>query len=1149
MTKKALRQVSLDDKYEVQQGRIFISGTQALTRIALIQRQLDKQQGLNTRGYISGYRGSPLGGLDMALWQQRERLKESDVVFQPGVNEDLAATAIWGTQQLDYFPDPEVDGVYSMWYGKGPGVDRSTDVLRHGNIAGSHKNGGVLVVAGDDHPGKSSTVVNQSEPLLASLNMPVLYPSNVAEIMEFGLLGWQLSRYSGLWVGLKTVNETVEQTETIEIDLENFKAILPAHDHGESVNISRTVFMPQNGEVLVKRIRLPLVHQFVRANGLDKTPWQGQGGLGIITAGKSYEDVLQAFNLLGLSQQDAEQMGIGIYKPGCIWPLEPQGLTEFAQARAELLVLEEKTPVMEPQIGTLLFNLEQRPKLSGKNSAEGNPILPSDIQYTPMMLIDAIVDRLKRQGPLPEGLAQRYQAVVDEFALVTANSKVQPAAMRMPYFCSGCPHNRSTKLPEGSLGMAGIGCHAMAAFKRPDTMLPTQMGGEGLNWTGAAPFSGTRHMFQNMGDGTYYHSGLMAIRGAIAAKVNITYKILFNDAVAMTGGQPVDGPLSVGDIIRQVQAEGVNKVALVSDQPELHRNSGDIPAGIEIHHRDDLMALQEQFRTLEGTTVILYEQTCAAEKRRRRKKGLFPNPAKRAVINPDVCENCGDCSVQSTCVSIQPTATALGVKRTIDQSSCNKDFSCVNGFCPSFVTVHGAEPKRPDAKGFDEKLLAAIPTPAVASVREGNHAIMIAGIGGTGVITVGAVIGMAAHLEGRHCSIYDMTGLSQKNGAVYSHLRIADNADAVSAQRIGTGEADLVLGFDLIAALTGDSGITFNPNKTDLLGNTDITTTSDFQFNRNFKIEDSVIRTQLKQRTQPERVHFIDASSLALELCGDTIAANMFMVGFAAQKGLLPVSLDAMLRAIELNGVAVAFNKQAFALGRLYAHQPEVIQAQRDSGSVATEPSLDDTIEHRTGLLTDYQSAAYAQRYRDTIARLRQAEADSGSVALTVAAAHNLAKLMAYKDEYEVARLHSSAKFKAQLEQQFEPGFQLKFHMAPPLLSRIDKQSGRPKKMEFGGWMMSVFKGLASLKGLRGTALDPFGYTEERRHERGLIKSYLADVEQAIAWLNAHPGQQPPQALVALLNLPDGIRGYGPVKASAMADASQQRDALLAQLN
>jgi len=1143
--KPVLMDVELSDKFDKDDSRIFISGSQALARLALIQRQVDQKHGLNTRGYISGYRGSPLGMLDNTLWRENERMEEAGVVFQPGVNEDLAATAVWGTQQLDSFPDPLVDGVYAMWYGKGPGVDRSGDAMRHGNAFGTHKHGGVLVVMGDDHPGKSSTVTNQSEPLLSALSIPILYPSNVQEIIEFGLLGWALSRYCGLWVGLKTVNETVEQTQTVSIHTDSFSVELP--DRGldaDNVNIKFRGFNPQAMEVTVKRVRLPQVHKFVRANNINKLRIGGSGGLGIVTSGKTYSDVIHALNMLGLDGAGGKELGIAVYKVGCVWPLEPEGLKEFARGRPELLFIEEKSAMLEPQAAHLLFNEPERPRLVGKKDELGNTLLPSDVQLEPDSLANLIVARLGVLGASQPGLLERHSELQQNLAENVQFTNAAPATvMRVPYFCSGCPHNTSTRVPQGSLAMAGIGCHAMAMMKRSDTLLPTHMGGEGMNWAGVSAFSGTSHMFQNLGDGTYFHSGLMAIRGAVASGVNITYKILYNDAVAMTGGQPIDGPLSVHKMARQVAAEGAKQVVVVSDDPGKFR--GALPAGVEIHPREELDLVQKQLREISGTTVLIYEQTCAAEKRRRRKRGTYPNPPKRLFINDAVCEGCGDCSEQSTCVSVQPKETEFGIKRQIAQSSCNKDYSCNNGFCPAFVTVLNAEPKKPSGVVLDGALFEQLPTPATTAISHGSMGVMIAGIGGTGVITVGAVMGMAAHIEGKACSIYDMTGLSQKNGSVYSHLRIAENPEDLDVQRIGASEADLVLGFDLVAALTGDAAQTYNKGRTRIIGNSDVVPTVDFQFDRDLVINQHQIESTIIARTGADNAYFVDATDLALKLLGDTIGANMFVVGYAAQLELLPISVAALEKAIELNGTAVKFNLTAFALGRLFAHSPQSITALLpESAAPIGEQTLHELINARAGHLRDFQNQAWADRYMAVVEKVRVAEeaASAGSTDLTRAVATNLSKLMSYKDEYEVARLYTDPAFKQKLDEQFEPGYTLKFNLAPPMISRTNPSTGLPMKREFGDWILQGFQVLAKLKGLRGTPLDIFGYSAERKMERGLIGEYEALLEQILAGLSAAKLD----SAIELARLPDDIRGYGYVKDKFLVEVNTRKDELLA---
>ena len=1130
MKTKALRDVSLDSKYTQTDGAVLINGNQALVRMLLLQKELDTRNGLNTAGFVSGYRGSPLGGFDAALWGAGDLLEKHAIHFQPGVNEDLAATAVTGTQQLDAVPDPRVDGVFSIWYGKGPGVDRSLDAMKHGNYSGAHKNGGVLVVYGDDHPGKSSTVGNQSDPALASVAIPSLYPANVGEFIEFGLKGWAMSRYSGLWVGFKCVNETVEQTATCDIRLDELDIVTP--DPGElpegGVNHRQIAYDREGDERLVYNDRLRLAREFVRANGLDRvTHGNGRGRLGIVTAGKAWQDTLSALGLLGIDDDVAKEIGLGVYKVGCIWPLEPEGLGAFAAGYDELLFVEEKKAIVEEQAAHLLYNASPRPRISGKFSPDGAPLIDKTGLLDPNDIAVAIAGRLLAGGYEDPALAERAQRLCEQ------GVQCQPAAMRAPYFCSGCPHNTSTRVPAGSIAIGGIGCHAMASWYRPDTLPPLQMGGEGTNWIGLAPFTGTKHIFQNLGDGTYYHSGLTAIRAACAAGVNITYKILYNDAVAMTGGQPVDGPISVGEISQQVVHEGVKRCVVVTDNPGKFDRSSGLAPGVEVFHRDEINRVQEALRDTPGCTVMIYEQTCAAEKRRRRKRGKLEDPAKRMFINAAVCEGCGDCSTQSTCVSILPLETPLGRKRMIDQSSCNKDYSCNKGFCPSFVTVYGAEPRRPESIATDESAFAALPEPEQPSCDDGSYSIMIAGIGGTGVITVGAVLGMASHLEHRACSIYDMTGLSQKNGAVYSHLKIADRAEQLDAQRIGRGEGRLVLGFDLLAAQGPEAAATLRGDATQIVGNSRVALTARFQLDPDDRVDTRLIEHQFADIVGKERLHLVDATGLAVALCGDSIASNMFMVGYAYQKALLPVGSAAIERAIELNGKAVAFNLRAFRLGRLAAHDPEAVaNLVKDNKVVegpATPVTLGDIVDHRSELLEAYQDADYAERYRLLVERVAEAEkkVSPDEDRLARAVARYYAKLLAYKDEYEVARLYTDPAFRESLEQQFSGDMRIEFNLAPPLLSRPDPVTGIAKKRAFGPWILPMFRLLARLKGLRGGALDVFGYTAERRMERQLISDYEAQIGEIVDHLTADKLDH----AVALAELPEHIRGFGHVKA------------------
>ncbi len=1126
-----MRDVSLDDKYTVEAGTVMMTGIHALVRVPMLQSERDHRAGLNTAGFISGYRGSPLTSYDQELWRAKKLLASHDILFQPAVNEDLAATAVWGTQMLAGVPQANRDGVFAIWYGKGPGVDRSGDAFKHGNIAGTHPRGGVLIVAGDDHSGKSSTVAHQSEMALMHVGMPILAPSNVQDVIDLGLLGFAMSRYTGLFTGFKVCNEVLEQSMTVDIAVGDNGPVEPDRGpappngfHNYPTHIDRL-----QSEIVAKRYRWPLVGKFVRANGIDRVLVDSpRRRLGIVSTGKAVQDVLQALKLLEIDDRLAQAIGLSVYKLGCMYPVEEIGLAEFAAGQAELLFVEEKDPHTENQAKALLYGKADAPRIVGKLDEDGVFMIPSDVQLEPIQLAIVIAERLRRLDASTAELAARAERLARQLETVAA---LKPSdAVRTPYFCSGCPHNTGTRFPEGSIAAGGIGCHAMAMYSGPEMLPNTQMGGEGAHWYSQAYFSDMPHIFQNMGDGTYYHSGLLAIRGAIAAKVNMTFKILFNDAVAMTGGQAVDGPMTPGDITRQVLAEGVERCVVVTDRPELYDRDSGLGDGVTVHHRDDYDTVQKDLREVTGVTVIVYEQTCAAEKRRRRKRGKFPNPAKRMFINSAVCEGCGDCSVQSNCVSLWPLETELGRKRQIDQSNCNKDYSCVKGFCPSFVTVLDAEPRKPKKADLSGEGDFALPAPAVATNTDGAYNIMISGIGGTGVVTVGALLGMAAHLEGKAASVFDMTGLSQKNGAVYSHVRIAADRSDLGAQKLGTAEADLALAFDAVAALAKEPVITLSSERTRTVVNARITPTPAFQRNPDLTLDQGLIIHRLRKLSTD--LDGVDATGLGLALLGDTIAANLFLLGYASQRGLLPVSPEAIERAVEINGVAIPFNKSAFALGRLQAVDPDRIArlVAQTLPEIEHQPltALADIIEHRSRLLTDYQDAAYAERFRRLVRHVAAAETRiaPGSEKLAVMVARNFAKLMAYKDEYEVARLHADPSFKRQLKESFEDGAKLRYNLAPPLFSKRDPATGHLRKREFGPWVGHAFTVLAKLKRLRGTPFDIFGYTEERRMERGLIDSFearMAMVADRLTPTNL-------AAALELASLPAQIRGYGHVK-------------------
>ncbi|MEP3437505.1 MAG: indolepyruvate ferredoxin oxidoreductase family protein [Hoeflea sp.] len=1129
----ALRDVSLSDRYTQTEGTIFLNGNQALVRLLLTQRELDRKAGLNTAGFVSGYRGSPLGGFDMELWKSKDFLKSHSIVFQPGMNEDLAATSVWGTQQIDSIPGRTVDGVFAMWYGKGPGIDRSGDPFKHGNYAGTTQQGGVLVVFGDDHPGKSSTVAHQSEQALAAHLIPVLYPSNVEEILTYGLHGYALSRYTGLWVGLKTVNETVDTTTTVDVDDKAIGFVSPNRSNPDIDIRPRLEYNPQRDETIVIRHRLPLIHEFARANRLDlRTHGKAGAKLGVVATGKAYSDLLDALELLGIDEARIKALGVSIYKVGMIWPVEPTGFAEFASGCDELLFVEEKRAFVEEQAARILFNEAMRPKITGKSDTDGLRLLPSDVQLDPRTIARVLASRMEALGLADEALTVLAGSLTE--GRLVQPDPTQPK--RIPYFCSGCPHNTSTKVPDGSVALSGIGCHSMAMWMDRDTLKPVQMGAEGANWIGLSNFTKTGHVFQNLGDGTYSHSGLLAIRAAVLAGVNITYKILANDAVAMTGGQPVEGELVTEDIVRQVLAENVKRVVVVSD--DIDRTSVQIK-GVDVVDRKELPRIQRLLADIEGTTVIVYEQVCAAEKRRRRKRKLMPDPTTRIFINENVCEGCGDCSVQSNCVSVLPTDTPFGRKRKIDQSSCNKDYSCVQGFCPSFVTVEGGKPRR-DAGGFDRKLVKDLPEIETAAK---SVNVLITGVGGTGVVTIGSVLAMAANLVGLGSSSYNMTGLAQKGGAVFSHLRLTASPDALGSSQVGPASADLVLGCDLITAASLDGLKTYDAGRTRALLSSIPAPTAAFQSDRDYRVDNDALIAKVDSAVLELRA--IQADRIAEQVLGDRIGANMLMVGYAHQMGWLPLPLSAIRKSIELNGAAIEFNMDALDLGRLVAVDPAKFAVDNPPLSLPPQ-ALDDTealIAHRKSHLTKYQNAKWAARYEQLVRRIQSAEAAAveGSEDLTRAVATNFSKLMSYKDEYEVARLYADTAWKVQLDNAIEGYGKMSLWLAPPLMTRVDPETGRPRKIKFGPWIFTAMGILGKLKAVRGSRLDPFSYTQERKLERALIDQYERDMIDMVDNLK-------PETLahaIELARLPEIIRGYGPVKMAAIEKAANQRRTVL----
>ncbi|UXU76651.1 MULTISPECIES: indolepyruvate ferredoxin oxidoreductase family protein [unclassified Paracoccus (in: a-proteobacteria)] len=1120
MTQTALDDYRLSDRYDRESGRVFLTGTQALVRILLDQARRDRAAGLNTAGFVSGYRGSPLGALDQELWRLGPRLAQEGIEFLPAVNEDLAATAVLGAQQAALEPDCRVEGVFSMWYGKGPGVDRSGDALKHGNAYGSAPKGGVLVVAGDDHGCVSSSMPHQSDVAFMAWFMPVLHPASIREYLEYGEYGYALSRFSGTWVGFKAISETVEAGQSVELPADR-RFVLPefaAPPGGIHVRLSD---LP-SPEIETRLIhKLAAVEAFVEANPIDRRIYDiPEARFGIVTSGKAFLDTMEALRLLGLDEAACRRLGIDIYKVGMVWPLARRDALAFVTGKQEVLVIEEKRGIIESQFKEYFYDWPgaKPDKMVGKHRAAGDPLLPWTGELTPLMLVPVLAERLAGFFP-DEGLAERAAAL----AATPAPRLSVPGASRTPYFCSGCPHNTSTRLPDGSRAASGIGCHVMAGWMNRRTQGYAQMGGEGVTLAVTQRWNGGKHMFQNLGEGTWYHSGSLAIRQAVAAGGNITYKILYNDAVAMTGGQPVDGPVSVAAIAQSCRAEGVQRIALVSDHPEKFDLS-DFPAGTTLHHRDELDAVQRELREIRGVSVLIYEQTCATEKRRRRKRGKAEDPPKFAVINDWVCEGCGDCSVESNCLSVEPLETPLGRKRRINQSSCNKDFSCLNGFCPSFVTIEGGSRRPPQPAGLDaQALVAGLPQPPVADLSR-PHELLVAGVGGTGVVTIGALITMAAHLEGKGASVLDFTGFAQKFGTVLGYVRLAARPEDIHQVRIERGHADAVIACDAVVASSPKASLHYRPG-TQVVLNRASMPTGDLVLNRDADLRIDTREALIAATVGDDNLLGFDANRAAERLLGDAVFANMMMLGAAWQRGLVPVGQAALAQAIRLNGVAAERNLLAFDLGRVMAHDPQALAAHL-ADAPATEPSdLAALVAHRRAFLTEYQDEAYARRFAERIERLAARLPEP----LAVEAARSLFRLMAYKDEYEVGRLFTATDFHDRIAREFQGDYRVHYHLAPPLLGGARDGRGRVRKRRFGPWMGRVMAVLARMRHLRGTRWDLFAHSADRRLDRELLSWFEGLLDRVEAGALDHD----PQALAMVLAAPQQIRGYGPVRHDA----------------
>ncbi len=1136
----SLRNLTLDDKYTEPEGPIYLTGSQALVRLALNQLRRDEAAGLRTACYISGYRGSPMHNVDKELWRAARLVEGERIHFQPGVNEDLAATSCWGSQQANMYPGARHDGVFAIWYGKGPGLDRSIDAIRHANLGGTSAHGGVLAVVGDDPAMRSTDVPAASETMFADLVMPMLYPATVQEILDYGVLGWEMSRFSGAWVGFKVTSDTVDAAAAVDGGAERLRIVRPNFafpPDGVSIRAGDSWLLQ---EPRLRRHKIPAALAFARANGLNRRVIDGRRRrFGIVAAGKTAMDVGQALRDLGLDEKAAAGIGISFLKIGMPFPLDTETVRNFADGLEEVLVVEEKRRFMETRIRDALYDLPEgrRPRVVGRTDETGEMLLPECGEFGPDEVARVLARRLARFHASDQ-VTQRL-AFLDAKA-ARLEGRADLAIARIPYFCSGCPHNTSTRVPEGSQAQGGVGCHFMATYMDRSTGAHTHMGGEGANWIGNAPFTETNHVFQNLGDGTYFHSGLLAIRACVAAGVNITYKILFNDAVAMTGGQPHDGVLTPMSISAQVHAEGVKRIVVVSDAPEKYAIDAGFAPGTRIEHRRQLDRVQRELRETAGVTVLIYDQTCAAEKRRRRKRGEMVDPARRIFINHRVCEACGDCSRTSNCLSVLPLTTALGTKRIIDQSSCNKDYSCAEGFCPSFTNVIGATPRRAAAGVEVPRELTLLPEPQPPALPDGgSYNILVTGIGGTGVVTIAALVTMAAHLEGKTFSTIDQFGMAQKGGAVTSHVRIAEAENGLGAVRLASGDADLVLGCDSLVTGSELALTVIDPKRTRVVVNAHQAITGQFAMNPDLAFPSQALDARIRAEAGAGMVDVLNATRLATFLLGDAIASNLFMLGFAYQKGLVPVSAAALSRAIELNGLAVEMNKTAFEWGRRAAHDLAAVEALLGGGAVASAEPVPETLEeivaHRMAALTGYQDEAYAARYEAVVRRVEAAEGKlaGGARGLAEAVARNLHKLMAYKDEYEVARLYSEPAFREELAARFEGIERLELLLAPPLLTRPDPLTGEIAKRTFGPWIFPVLRGLSRLKGLRGTALDIFARTEERRSERALICEYEAIVEELLGRLE----EQNVALAVAIAEVASTIRGFGHVKAANIAAA------------
>ncbi|PHM36310.1 indolepyruvate ferredoxin oxidoreductase family protein [Xenorhabdus innexi] len=1118
----------------------FLTGNDALIDLLLAQAELDKSHNINTAGFVSGYRGSPLARLDQALWQNGKKLAQANIRFHPAINEDLAATAIYGTQKVESDPDRNVTGVFSMWYGKGPGVDRSGDALRHGNAYGSSPHGGVLVILGDDHGCVSSSMSHQSDLALMAWNMPILHPASVSDYHDVGLWGWAASRVSGTWVGFKAISEVVESGA-----VRGYKTLpeykIPEIDPGPSGLHWRWPDLPS--PLIEQRLvyKLKAVQDFARLNPIDQliAPCQNPRAL-LVTVGKAHRDTLEALRIGGLTPVELAKNGIAIVHVRLVYPLSPL-LSEIASQVNDIFVIEEKNSVVELLLAQHLINLPQQITLIGKHDHLGRKLVPTDMESRPSRLAPFLAHWLEKFG-------LSLSVPLEWITQTTLHDPSLPK--RTPYFCAGCPHSTSTRIPEGSQAQIGIGCHVMAAWMDRNTGYGlTAMGAEGVDWIGHSSFINRSHVFQNLGDGTYFHSGHLAIRQSIAAGSNITYKLLFNDAVAMTGGQALDGSMTIKQAVALMLAEGAKEVVVVTDEPDKYKGKNSLPADVKIYQQDYLEDVQKRLRDIKGVTVIIYEQACATELRRKRKKGIIPQAKRRAVINAAVCEGCGDCQIQSNCLAVIPIETPLGTKRAIDHHVCNSDLSCLKGFCPSFITIENAnllqDPSRIMPQEEIDNLLSKLPEPII-KMADDPFEILLAGVGGTGIITAGHMLGIAAEIEKYAVNLLDFTGFAQKGGEAITHLRFSQDSDKLHQVRIDRGRADLTIAADLVTATGLSSLEVMSKSGTSCVLNTHETQIGTMLRNPTLNLDQSGMLNTLRQHCHT--LQSIDAEQIAADLVGDRNQTNIVLIGYAWQLGKIPISLSSIEQAIIQKG-SIASNavnnaRRAFHIGRIAAVQPDTL-----NNFLTVEPkqsirTLDDLILHRYQLLVEYQNEKYALRYLSRIAQIQQVTQQIDAAELTKSIAENLFKLMAYKDEYEVARLYTKTGFFDNLRSQFDNTDKIRVHLSVPFFNRKDPRTGERGKGEYGAWIIPVFRFLAACKPLRGTIFDIFGYQEERKQERDLLSEYEQLIDLLVEKLNSN-NMEICQKLAAL---PDQVRGFGHVKQKAIKNMQERREVLLKEL-